>query len=754
MRKSRLSTKLTSLLLIVIILFFVWSPSIFALSDEPGEEDQAVLNPAAGLEDDEGEAGLAEALPEEAGTGEEQEGKEKVFDELAENVPTVMNSPFIAAPAAKSGVALMSTEGLQDTIQVNKTAERHYGLCRVYDVTLKITGTPPEVPVDVVLIIDKSGSMNERGYVPITSNPSTSQSYYVKINGSFQSVSYRNSTWRYGSSGNRRYVTWDPDGDDSSGGSTSSNNPVGKPFYLQDEHSRLHYAKEAAINFAGKVLGSSGIPGSRVALVTFSGPSTTSDNGAQSQAQTVRGLTDNLTQLTNDINDITAVGGTNTEAGFLQGRSVIANSDRPNSNKVVIMFTDGQPTASNGNRYAVPTSTDHVHNAKAIEAGKGIFEDRVADVFTIGLMQGMNNTERTIATYVLDNAQNRGFYQAPTAVDLNEIFDEISTKLGHSAKDANVVDKIGDNFELIESTLPAGVTYNSSTRIISWNPGTIVEEATLTYQVVAKPEYTGLLDTNEYAMLTYTDVNGTPNQTKTFPKPKVNVPTLLELELTGASIMLGDPIELGIGTNPVGNNYMGISGGDGNGTYTYEWRIEGDTTVFSTERNPEVSPTENTTYELTVTDSNGCIATAIMLVTVGKVEVTVEKQVTGNFADLTSPFDFTLQVGDGDIQNFSLKNGEKETFPNIPEGSVIKLKELDSDGYTVTVKVGDTLYQPDTNGVYNILVESKDVTIIVTNHKDILIDTGVVLDILPYVLVMVMAVAGLVLMVIRRRKYS
>ncbi|MDI3480648.1 MAG: hypothetical protein PWQ97_303 [Tepidanaerobacteraceae bacterium] len=45
-----------------------------------------------------------------------------------------------------------------DTIQVNKQASAAEG-CRTYQVSLSITGTPPQKPLDVILVIDRSGSM-------------------------------------------------------------------------------------------------------------------------------------------------------------------------------------------------------------------------------------------------------------------------------------------------------------------------------------------------------------------------------------------------------------------------------------------------------------------------------------------------------------------------------------------------------------------------------------------------------------------
>lgn len=548
--------------------------------------------------------------PEEPKEEIVEEEEEIIEDELAENIPPIAGEPEIVLPDFYYQEMMrpsLLTSGLTDTIEVDKTASRVPG-CRTYEVKLDITGIPQKAPVDVVLVIDRSGSMNE----------------------------------------------------------TASSNPT---------RSRLYYAKQAAINFAGKVLGPNGIAGSRVSVVSFSGPSTTTGNGAQNQASTDLGLTSNLSQVTSIINNITAVGGTNTEAGFLQGKSVITNSGNPSSNKVLIMFTDGIPTASNGNRYGPDDPTSHNnHTRAAYTAGQSIWP--LADVFTIGLLQNMNASVKALAIDTLTKAQNKGFYNAPSAQDLDQIFTLISQQLGYSATNAVVVDKLGDNFELVLGSLPAGASYNSNTREITWTPGTIVEHSQLKYTIQAKSSFQGgLANTNEYAKLTYKDINGNQGITKIFPKPSVNVPAPLKVSLTDANIKLTTLITLGSGTDPNGENYMSpITGGDGNGTYTYEWRVVGNSTVISTNKNPTVNlSTSPTQYELTVTDSNGCKAKAIMTVEV-KGAITITKQVLnpkGLNIDPNQEFDIFLNGPNGVQYVVSLKNGESKTVENLSLGNYI-----------------------------------------------------------------------------------
>lgn len=550
---------------------------------------------------------------------------EKESDDSGEDF-TPVKEPPIKLPNyyfQKSSFRIMSGE-LEDTIQTKKEALRAVG-CRTYDVTLTITGTPQQAPVDVVLVLDRSGSMLDivYEYTKITSAPSTNSSYYVKVNGEYIQVSYSSGGflqppgWYY-SVGflNYYYVSWNINGDDNASGG-SSNSPTAKPFYTRENTgTRLDHAKAAAKAFAQNVLGSGGIPGSRVSVVSFGGPIS---GGSKDDATLNEVLTNNFSQVENAINSIstTSTTTTNTQAGFRLAKDIInqAIQDNPNSNKVVIMFTDGVPTISIGGSYQEPGSTSHTHVQRAVSEGKTLHA--LADVYTIGLLLNMSQNDLNIAEYLLNQTQNKGWYSTPSAQALSSIFEEISQNLGYSATEAVVVDKIGDNFNLLVDSLPEGVEYNANTRTITWRPGTIAEKAELKYTIQAKPEFPGgLAYTNEEAILTYKDIFG-QTQEKEFEKPQVDVPAPLAVSLTGATIQYGDVISLGIGLNPHGENYMSpITGGDGDGTYTYEWRIKGETEVLSNAKNPEVNPEEDTIYELTVIDSNGCKAIAEMQVKV------------------------------------------------------------------------------------------------------------------------------------------
>lgn len=151
------------------------------------------------------------------------------------------------------------------------------------------------------------------------------------------------------------------------------------------------------------------------------------------------------------------------------------------------------------------------------------------------------------------------------------------------------------------------------------------------------------------------------------------------------------------------------------------------------------------------------------------VDVTVTKKVTGNMAIFSEPFSFTaasqqsnpIQIvkDNGTLEEyqdgFTLRNGQSITL-RVQKGDEITLTETGAADYTtsitidgnssvdngkaVTVSIGDTEMEADKSVVF-------------TNHKDMDIDTGVILDTLPYILILaVVVIGGVVLLKSRKRR--
>ncbi len=489
---------------------------------------------------------------------------------------------------ALSGQVQLSS--YEDTIQVYKTAERTQG-CRAYKVTLTITGTPPPAkPVDVILVIDRSGSMGSG---------------------------------------------------------------TGSP---------MSYAKEAAKEFAEQVLEAN--QENRVAVVSFAGPTTSQVRGSQSDARTDLGFSSNLAQVNGALDGLTANGGTNTQAGFIQARNVMTQGKRAEANKAIVFMTDGVATFSNGNRFITNEPIQHnVHTRAAYDAGISCHALGY-QVFTVNLLSQVPEKCLWVARDTMQQAQNAGYYETFSAPDLSGIYGQISQLLNYSGKNAVVTDKIPtEEFEFMSFQDPDQdwASYDEATGTITWDAGTIGTQASLSYVIRAKAGYQGAagVATNEYATLTYTDVNDLPDQTKTFPVPTVDVPPPL-------TVNAGPDREVPYGGSINVGEYLTVSGGTG--PYTYRWTCDTDSTWSSEEEKPTVWPAETTEYTVTVKDAYGCTKLATVTVTVLKGSITVTKVVQPG-GSTTRKFTIYVQ-GDGRVWSMRLAAGESATIHGLKANDV------------------------------------------------------------------------------------
>ena len=161
-------------------------------------------------------------------------------------------------------------------------------------------------------------------------------------------------------------------------------------------------------------------------------------------------------------------------------------------------------------------------------------------------------------------------------------------------------------------------------------------------------------------------------------------------------------------------------------------------------------------------------------------ELKISKFVDGNMGDKTEYFKFTVKLDglseknfpaagfkvtggtnennpttitpNSSAVNFYLKHGETITIENIPYGMTYEVTEelASNSGYTTVVKIGETAVETDMDPTGTIGAATTNVTY--TNTKNEGVDTGVSLDTLPYVLVLALAGAGLVLMIARKRR--
>lgn len=131
-------------------------------------------------------------------------------------------------------------------------------------------------------------------------------------------------------------------------------------------------------------------------------------------------------------------------------------------------------------------------------------------------------------------------------------------------------------------------------------------------------------------------------------------------------------------------------------------------------------------------------------------KLTIVKEVTGSLGDKLKKFDFTCRSG-GVLESASLANGESKEMVEIPYGTEVTITEKEYTGYETSYKVGTA--ETATSGlVATVTIDKDKETVTFINHKDAHPDTGVLLDSLPYILIIACVAAIGAFIVIRRRK--
>ena len=158
-------------------------------------------------------------------------------------------------------------------------------------------------------------------------------------------------------------------------------------------------------------------------------------------------------------------------------------------------------------------------------------------------------------------------------------------------------------------------------------------------------------------------------------------------------------------------------------------------------------------------------ATANILYAVWKqstTTVTVKKVVEGPMGDRTRAFEFEYSLDNGttwqNLNEAGLKHNESAMITGVAIGSTLLIREEKVTNYTVTagssVQDKTITVADDSNGFTLITVPSvaASETITVTNTNTLVPDTGVILDSLPYVLILAVVALGAAGVVIRRRR--
>ena len=104
-------------------------------------------------------------------------------------------------------------------------------------------------------------------------------------------------------------------------------------------------------------------------------------------------------------------------------------------------------------------------------------------------------------------------------------------------------------------------------------------------------------------------------------------------------------------------------------------------------------------------------------------------------------------------KTYTVKDGTTITLKNIPAGTECLVEENDysGDGYETIYKIGETTYTKVSDNLYQ-RVNNGSINVTITNTKNTIIDMGIFTSNLPYILILMAAVAGAVVFAVSRRK--
>lgn len=368
-----------------------------------------------------------------------------------------------------------------------------------------------DVPTDIVLVLDQSGSMDDEMYsYDKVYNLNTNSTYYIQVGGSWKSVSYFD-----GFMGFEFGKGWYCDGTHvtpkDSAADTSSNRVQ---FYTRKSTgtTRLAALKTAVNTFVSQIQEKAAASDAtyRVAIVGFAMGESNNKNysdyentelfiGSNQYTYGSNNATNNYknafqdmktevgkNNITNSINALAARGATRADLGMEMANKIFAAnpiSEGEQRNHVVVMFTDGEP--NDGNGFESNIATDTIYNSNVSKNTYG------ASVYTLGVLEGADPTQsienasdiNKYMHYVSSNfpkatslndggtggSISSGYYKkADDAAELESVFKQISNNIESGSttitlnSESVLRDVISDDFSLPEGAKTSNIVVKTA----------------------------------------------------------------------------------------------------------------------------------------------------------------------------------------------------------------------------------------------------------------------------------------------------
>lgn len=421
-----------------------------------------------------------------------------------------------------------------DGLVINKTAKANddgtYNIKLEAYTTGSVSTTESTKPTDIVLVLDKSGSMsnNMTSYTYTERyNLDRNSSYYVKSNGGFVEVDWCSDcgAWTDGCSS----ILWFHNSGTKYTPMTSASDTASGhvQFYSRGNATtvrRLTALKNAVNNFtnsvAEKAKGADGILGTdddinfRIAVVSFADRASNLTNGLVNMDDR-----NGVSTVNRAVNGINASGNTYPANGLNTANSIFsANSvDLSQRNRVVVLFTDGYPAEGGTDKINYGLCDSAIASAYTSKNTYG------ATVYTVGIFAGADpesdintsfeygnrqdstlNTKQLVAAnrymqYTSSNYPNAqslknggdkvrdGYYLSASDSDtLNTIFQKISEQFSESdislGSETVIKDTVTKYFDMPTDASKVSVKSYDCTGVVSGKPtwsetGTVINNA-------------------------------------------------------------------------------------------------------------------------------------------------------------------------------------------------------------------------------------------------------------------------------------
>ena len=334
-------------------------------------------------------------------------------------------------------------------------------------------------PLDIVLVLDRSGSMDDgyltgytysTAYSPNEGWGDNTRYYALNDDGSYAEIEERRSGF-----GNRDFDGWYLNGVRVFPKTSANDDDASHiQFYTRTQTSvRIDRAMESAVsNFIDTVAkenaGKNPEQQHRVSIVSYSSNADAYNAGSWRDPQYFVNCTegDNVNGLKSYVTGLTYSGGTEAETGFREAQNIIngngmGDGARPEAKKVVIFFTDGMP--GDGDRVENDNAGQSVNIAREMKTA-GV------SIYSVGVFQGANPNDLSgtgdqehDANYFMNAVSSN--YPSASSSNTNNAWADFSNNctLGERAEGnyyfaADNADALNDVFQSIYDDFGSGAT--------------------------------------------------------------------------------------------------------------------------------------------------------------------------------------------------------------------------------------------------------------------------------------------------------